>query len=258
MSRFSLEGKTAIITGGAGGLGRSMVEAYADAGANVVIASRSRDKIEAEAAKINAKGQRAIAIAVDITDEEQVHAMVSETVETFGALDIMVNNAGRWGRSHLAEETPLDEWRELVDQNLTGVFIPCMAAGKQMIKQGSGKIINVSSTAGTKGNPGMIHYSAAKAGVLSLTNNLAYMWAEHNICVNAVVPGLVATPAMIAYGVTPPEIDGDGNPTPRLSRAPGPEDVAALCRYLASPAADMITGEAIPVRAWNKIDRFWE
>ena len=84
------------------------------------------------------------------------------------------------------------------------------------------------------------------------------MWAEHNICVNAVVPGLVATPAMIGYGVTPAETDKDGNPTPRLSRAPGPEDVAALCQYLASSAADMITGEAIPVRAWNKIDRFWE
>ena len=125
MSRFSLEGKTAIITGGAGGLGRSMVEAYADAGANVVIASRSRDKIEAEAAKINAKGQRAIAIAGDITDEEQVHAMVSETVETFGALDIMVNNAGRWGRSHLAEETPLDEWRESV--SYTHLTLPTKA-----------------------------------------------------------------------------------------------------------------------------------
>ena len=258
MSRFSLEGKTAIITGGAGGLGRSMVEAYADAGANVVIASRSRDKIEAEAAKINAKGQRAIAIAVDITDEEQVHAMVSETIETFGALDIMVNNAGRWGRSHLAEETPLDEWRELVDQNLTGVFIPCMAAGKQMIKQGSGKIINVSSTAGSKGNPYQLHYSAAKAGVISLTNNLAFMWAKHNINVNCILPGLIATDELKGHGIIPPAHDDEGNPIPRLELTPDPENVADLALFLATPASDALTGELYPIRAWLKSERFWQ
>ena len=104
-----------------------------------------RKKIEAEAAAIRDKGQSAVAIAVDVTDAEQVDNLVANTVMEFGALDIIVNNAGRWGRSHLAEETPLDEWRQVVDQNLTGVFIPCMAAGRQMIKQQSGKIINISS-----------------------------------------------------------------------------------------------------------------
>ncbi|MEC8481016.1 MAG: SDR family NAD(P)-dependent oxidoreductase, partial [Pseudomonadota bacterium] len=135
MSKFSLQGKTAIITGGAGGLGRAMIAAYAEAGANVVVASRNVDNIEAEAEKIRAKKQSAIAIPVDVTDAEQVDALVAKTVEAFGALDVMVNNAGRWGRSHQAEDTPLDEWRDLVEQNLTGVFITCMAAGRQMIKQ---------------------------------------------------------------------------------------------------------------------------
>jgi 3-oxoacyl-[acyl-carrier protein] reductase len=146
----------------------------------------------------------------------------------------------------------------LIDFNLTGTFLCCIAAGKQMIGQKGGKIINISSIAGTKGNPGMLHYSAAKAGVISLTNNLAYMWAKHNINVNCVAPGLIATPAMIGWNVIPPAIGEDGTEVPRLWRPPGPEHVAEMCRFLASPAADLITGELIPVRAWFKLDRHWE
>ena len=145
----------------------------------------------------------------------------------------------------------------MIDINLTATFNCCMSVGKQMIKQKSGKIINISSTAGTKGNPGMLHYSAAKAGVLSLTNNLAYSWAKHNICVNALAPGLIATPAMIKWGAIPSSVTEDGDEVPKLTLPPGPEVVAKMCRYLASPAADLVTGEIIPVRAWNPIDRFW-
>lgn len=258
MSNFSLQGKTSIITGGAGGLGRAMVAAYAAAGANVVVASRNQEKIEAEAAGIRDKGQSAIAIAADITDSEQVEHLVSKTVETFGALDVMVNNAGRWGRSHLAEETPLEEWRIVVDQNLTGVFIPCMAAGKQMIRQQFGKIINISSTAGSKGNPHQLHYSAAKAGVISLTNNLAYMWAKHNINVNCILPGLIATEELKGYGIIPTDTDDDGNAIPKLELTPDPENVADLALFLASPASDALTGELYPIRAWLKSERFWQ
>jgi len=258
MSNFSLQGKTSIITGGAGGLGRAMVAAYAAAGANVVVASRNQEKIEAEAAGIRDKGQSAIAIAADITDSEQVEHLVSKTVETFGALDVMVNNAGRWGRSHLAEETPLEEWRIVVDQNLTGVFIPCMAAGKQMIRQQFGKIINISSTAGSKGNPHQLHYSAAKAGVISLTNNLAYMWAKHNINVNCILPGLIATEELRGYGIIPTDTDDDGNAIPKLELTPNPENVADLALFLASPASDALTGELYPIRAWLKSERFWQ
>ena len=258
MSNFSLQGKTSIITGGAGGLGRAMVAAYAAAGANVVVASRNQEKIEVEAAGIRDKGQSAIAIAADITDSEQVEHLVSKTVETFGALDVMVNNAGRWGRSHLAEETPLEEWRIVVDQNLTGVFIPCMAAGKQMIRQQFGKIINISSTAGSKGNPHQLHYSAAKAGVISLTNNLAYMWAKHNINVNCILPGLIATEELKGYGIIPTDTDDDGNAIPKLELTPDPENVADLALFLASPASDALTGELYPIRAWLKSERFWQ
>ena len=258
MSNFTLTDKTVIVTGGAGGLGRAMVAAYAAAGANVVVASRTAEKIEAEAASLRERGYSALAISVDITDEEQVATLITKTVEAYGAIDVMVNNAGRWGRSYAAEDTPLDEWRLIVDQNLTGVFLPCMAAGRQMIKQQHGKIINISSTAGSKGNPHQLHYSAAKAGVISLTNNLAYMWAKHNINVNCILPGLIATDEMKQYGIIPADTDDEGTAIPRLELTPNPEDVANLVLFLASPASDALTGELYPVRTWMKSERFWQ
>ena len=258
MSSFDLQGKTAIVTGGAGGLGRSMVATLAAAGANVVVASRNQENISKIADAINQKGQSALAIAVDITNEDQVDSLIEQTVAAFGSVDIIDNNAGRWGKSHKAEDTPLDEWRDVVEQNLTGVVIPCLAAGKQMIKQGSGKIINISSTAGSKGNPGQLHYSAAKAGVISLTNNLAFMWAPHNINVNCILPGLTATDELKGYGIIPTSPDKNGKEVPRLNLPPGPEDVANLTLFLASPASDALTGELYPIRAWLKSERFWQ
>lgn len=258
MSDFRLDGTTAIITGGAGGIGTAMTKAFAQAGANVVVASRNEENIQKVVSEIEATGQKALAVRVDITDPEQVDNMIAQTVDAFGAVDVIVNSAGRWGKSHLAEDTPLDEWRHVVDLNLTGCFLCCLAAGKQMIKQNRGKIINVSSTAGSKGNPGQLHYSAAKAGVLSLTNNLAYMWAKHNINVNCILPGLIATEELKGYKIIPPSIDKDGNQVPRLDLPPAPEDVANLALFLASPASDAITGELIPIRAWLKSERFWQ
>lgn len=170
----------------------------------------------------------------------------------------MVNNAGRWGKSYLPENTPLDEFRVVLEQNLTGCFMVCQAVGRQMIKQQRGKIINISSTAGSKGNPGQLHYSAAKAGVLSLTNNLAYMWAKHNINVNCILPGLIATEELIGYGIIPSSTDAEGNPVPRLELPPDPDDVANLALFLASPGSDAITGELIPIRSWLKSERFWQ
>ena len=127
-----------------------------------------------------------------------------------------------------------------------------------MIKQGSGKIINISSTAGSKGNPGQLHYSAAKAGVISLTNNLAFMWAPHNINVNCILPGLTATDELKGYGIIPTSPDKNGKEVPRLNLPPGPEDVANLTLFLASPASDALTGELYPIRAWLKSERFWQ
>lgn len=257
-SPFNLDGKVAIITGGAGGIGTEIAKEYGRAGATVVIASRNQEALDKVADEVADLGVSTLALTTDITDPDQVEALISTTVKEYGRLDLMVNNAGGGSSMKQAEDTPHDEWVRLIDFNLTGTFNCCMSAGRQMIGQKDGKIINISSVAGTKGNPGMLHYSAAKAGVISLTNNLAYMWAQHNICVNAVVPGLIATPMMIKYKVVPPDTNEDGSKVPRLDLPPAPEDVAYLCRYLASPAADMITGESIPVRAWCKMDRFWQ
>ena len=257
-SPFDLKDKVAVVTGGAGGIGTEIAMEYARAGASIILASRNRDSLENVATEISKLGVRALPVVTDITIPEQVDSLISTTIEEFGRVDIMVNNAGGGSSMKNPEDTPYEEWVKLIDFNLTGTFNCCMAAGKQMIKQQDGKIINISSVAGTKGNPGMLHYSAAKAGVISLTNNLAYMWAKHNICVNTVIPGLIATPLMIKYKAIPPDKNEDGSDVPRLDLPPSPKDVAYLCRYLASPAADMITGESIPVRAWCKTDRFWQ
>jgi len=258
MSKFGLEGKTAIVTGGAGGIGSCICREYARAGANVVVASRNQENIDAAAKELEALGAKSLAVATDITVPSDVDTMIERTVSEFGRVDIIVNNAGSGATMKKAEDTPYDEWVKIVDFNLTGTFNCCIAAGKQMIEQKGGKIINISSTAGTKGNPGMLHYSAAKAAIISLSNNLSFMWIEHNINVNTILPGLIATPAMRKWKVIPPDTDEDGNPVPRLSLPPEPEEVADLALFLASEAADSITGEAIPIRRWLKMDRFWE
>jgi len=256
MSDFNLIDQVIIVTGAPGGIGSAMSREFASAGATMVLANLNEEPLKALQAELG--DSPTLAVQADITDPESVQNLIDRTVDAFGRVDVIINNAGCGAAMKEPEDTPYEEWQRLLDLNLTGTFNCCIAAGRQMIKQQSGKIINISSTAATKGNPGMIHYSAAKAGVISLTNNLAFSWAKHNICVNAVVPGLVSTPQMIQWGVIPPTHTEDGEEVPRLTRPPGPEDIAQTCRFLASPAADMITGEAIPVRAWYRSDRYWD
>ena len=255
MSKFDLKDKVAIITGAAGGIGTELSREFLSAGAKVVLASRNLESLSALQKELN--NENTLIVETDITDPDSTQSMVEKVVKHYNRIDILINNEVGVDMPKLPEEIPFEEWKRLIDINLTGAFNTCMAVGKQMIKQKSGKIINVSSTAGTKGNPGMLHYSAAKAGMLSLTNNLAYSWAQYNICINAIAPGLIATPAMIEWGVIPPSVDKNGKEVPRLSLPPAPIDVANMCRFLASEASDMITGEIIPIRAWNPADRFW-
>ena len=256
MTQGELKNKVVIVTGAAGGIGQIISKEFALAGATVVLASRN-DRALQETEKKLAETST-LSIKTDITKPDSVRNLIDAAVSEFGRIDVMINNAGGGVAPCEPEDTLYNDWVRMIDVNLTGTFNCCMAAGKQMIKQYHGKIINISSTAGTKGNPGLLHYSAAKAGILSLSSNLAYSWAKYNICVNSVVPGLIATPAMIGYGVIPPNKTEDGEEVPRLTRPPAPVDVANMCRFLASPAGDMITGEEFPVRAWFKLDRFWE
>ena len=249
-----LDGKVAIITGGSSGMGKAIALTYAEAGANVVVASRTQKYLDKVAEKIKAFGRESLAIATDVCIPEQVDNMVKQTVDHFGRVDIMVNNAGR-GISTEPQEISIKEWNEIIGLNLTGVFLGCVAAGKVMIKQKQGKIINISSTAGVKGSSGMLHYSVAKAGVIMLSNNLAASWAKHNINVNCIAPGLTATRGVINWGVLPPEMYEEGTQVPRLLRPPGPKNIADLALFLASSAADQITGELLIIRSHFDWDR---
>jgi NAD(P)-dependent dehydrogenase (short-subunit alcohol dehydrogenase family) len=249
-----LDGKVALITGGSSGIGKCIALTYAEAGANVVVASRKQENLDKVVAEIKALGRESLAVATDVKIPEQVDNMVKQTVDYFGRLDIMINNAGR-GISTQPQEISIKEWNHILALNLTGVFLGCIAAGKVMIEQKQGKIINIASTAGVKGSPGMIHYSVAKAGVIMLTKNLAASWAEHNINVNCIAPGLTATEGVIRWGILPPDKNEDGTPIPRLLRPPIPQNIADLALFLASSASDKITGELLIIRSHFPWDR---
>lgn len=251
MPTHELQDKIAIITGGGTGIGKCIARAFAEAGANVVVASRNQENLDKVAAEIEAMGRKSIAIATDVCVPEQVDSMVKQTMDSFGRIDILVNNAGAAITFKMVEDLSPDEWNATVALNLTGPFLCSAAAGRVMIEQKSGKIINISSGAGMRGVPFMAHYSAAKAGVISLTESLASGWAKHNINVNCIAPGLTSSEAEIQRGSIPPNTRKDGSPVPRLLFPPGPENIAELAFFLASPASDHITGELIPVRAAN-------
>ena len=247
-----LDGKVVLITGGSSGIGKCIALTYAKAGANVVVASRKQENLDKVAEEIRALGRESLAISTDVKIPEQVDNMVKQTVDHFGQLDIMVNNAGK-GISTQPLEISVKEWNHVLALNLTGVFLGCIAAGKVMVEQKQGKIINIASTAGVVGSPGMMHYSVAKAGVIMLTKNLAASWAEHNINVNCIAPGFTLTESIIKWGVLAPEQYDDS--TPRLSRPPIPKNIADLALFLASPASDRITGELLIIRSHFSWDR---
>jgi NAD(P)-dependent dehydrogenase (short-subunit alcohol dehydrogenase family) len=255
MSKFELQDKVAIVTGGAGGIGSAIALAYAEAGAHVVVASRKQGNLDKVATRITSLGRESLAIATDVTVPEQVDNMVKQTVDKFGRVDIMANNAG--GALHIkkAEELSPDEWNAGIALNLTSVFLCCVAAGKVMMQQKSGKIINISSVAGIKKSPSFPHYGAAKAGVINLTKTLASGWGQHNIHVNCIAPGLTATEGVKRMGWLPPDKDEDGNPVPPLQLAHSPEHVANLAVFLAAEASDHLTGEVIPIRPLLELDR---
>ena len=255
MSKFDLTDKVAIVTGGAGGIGSSIALEYSKAGAKVVVSSRKKENLDKIVAEIEALGGEALSIATDVCDADQVDNMVKQTVDTFGRLDILVNNAG--GALHLKKALELspEEWTAGITLNLTSPYLCGVAAARVMIPQKSGKIINISSVAGLKPVPGFPHYGASKAGLINLTYSLAADWAEHNIHVNCIAPGLTATPGIIKWGILPPDKREDGTPVPPLKHPHDPVHVANLAVFLASEASDHITGELIPIRAEVAFDR---
>ncbi len=247
MSQFELTDKVAIITGGGTGIGQAIALEFVKAGANVVIASRKQSNLDSTVEKIKALGKTALAIATDIRVPEQVDDLIKQTVDKFGRVDIMVNNAGASFMSPVEEMTP-NGWDTIININLKGTFLCCRAAGKVMIEQKSGKIINVASTAGVNGSPRMAHYGAAKAGVINFTKSLATEWAPYNINVNCITPGLIETEGVKTQMNLDPQAIEEQKKLPLLRRPGQPEDIAFTAIFLASEASKFLTGENIIVR----------
>ena len=246
-----LEGKVVIVTGGGGGIGSRIARAFARCGAKVAVASRSLDKLTPIADEINATGQNCLAVACDVTDPVQVEQMVAETIEKLGGLDVLVNNAGGALFVKPPEEISADEWRAGIAVNLDSVFYCCQAAAKQMVEQQSGRIISISSVAGIKASPSFVHYGAAKAGVINLTKSLALLWGKHNINVNCIAPGLIATEGVAKW--LPEKMRPQGSTEPPLEYPPDPEHVADLAVFLASNASARLSGEVFPIRALEEV-----
>jgi len=244
---FDLSGRVALVTGGGRGIGRQMAEALAELGADVVVCSRKLDRCREAAAELSALGVRALALRCDARDASEVASAVARTVDELGRLDILVNNAGAtWGAA--PEHMPLEAWRKVLDVNLTGAFAFCQAAGRVMIGQGGGRILNVASIAGLRGYPAevldAVPYNASKGGVIALTRDLACKWARHGIRVNAIAPGWF--PSDMSAGVLRRGEDAIVERIP-LRRLGGPDDLKGAVAYLASAASDYVTGHTLVV-----------
>jgi NAD(P)-dependent dehydrogenase (short-subunit alcohol dehydrogenase family) len=247
---FSLEGKTAIVTGGGTGIGKSIAIEYARAGADVALCSRKMEHLEPVMKEIEKLGRRTFAEVVDVRQEEQVKGIVDRAVKEWGKLDIMVNNAGASFRAKF-EDISVNGWNTVVQINLNGVFLGCKWAGKHMLERKEGVIINLSSIAGVYGSTMMSHYGAAKAAVITLTRELGTAWGRSGVRVNCIAPGPVETEG---YLDVLKQAGPDGKKTydkvaarVGMGRWGKVEEIAYPCVFLASDASSWMTGETIVI-----------
>ena len=248
---FSLESKTAIVTGGGTGIGKSIAIEFARAGADVAICSRKLEHLEPVSKAIHDLGKRTFAVAVDVRQEDQVKAMVERAVAEWGRLDVMVNNAGASFRAK-PEDISVNGWNTVVGINLTGAFLGCKWAGRQMMAQKTGGvIINISSVAGVYGSTMMSHYGASKSAVITLTRELGSAWGRQGVRVNCIAPGPVETEG---YLDVLKQAGPDGKKTydavaarVGMGRWGQVEEIAYPCIFLASDASSWMTGETIVI-----------
>ncbi len=242
--RFDLAGRTALVTGAARGLGRSIALALAHAGADVALGLRDAAGGSDVVGEVESLGRRALAVQMDVRDTAQVFGAVDRAVAHFGRLDILVNNAGV-GPENPAEEVREDDFDLTVEVNIKGTFFASQAAGRVMIRQGYGRIVNLCSQAGFVALPGESVYCLTKAAIASLTRCLAVEWGRHGITVNGVAPTFIATPGTAAALADPATHADIVERVAALHRVGEPMEVAGAVVFLASPAASLITGETI-------------
>jgi NAD(P)-dependent dehydrogenase (short-subunit alcohol dehydrogenase family) len=242
---MQLEGKVAIVTGGAAGIGQAIVERFVEEGAAVAIADRNHPAAEALAKALVDDGRSAMAVETDVADSQSVQRMADAVYARFGRIDILVNNAGIRFLSPLLEQTE-EEWRRTLDVNLTGPFLCCKAVIPFMLKGGKGKVVNVSSVAGQFGRPMRSAYCASKGGEIAFTRAAALDMKGKNIFVNALAPALIDTPLNAGFA-------GDTSLAAKwgkeliLERWGRPLDVANAALFLASDASDFVTGSVLTV-----------
>ena len=244
---FSLEGKRALVTGGAQGLGLAIAEAFCAAGAVVTVADINAEAVKAAAEELCAQGAKAFSVTCDVSNEEQVTAVVNDAAELMGGLDIVVANAGVSVRAP-AEEMTLDQWNKVIDIDLKGVFLCDREAGKYMLTHGGGSIINMSSIIGIIANTtGNANYAAAKGGVSSMTKIMAVEWAQKGIRVNAIAPAQTATKLIEGLMRDNPETRKYFETHIPMGRLGKPCEIAAAALFLASDGASFVTGQTIAV-----------
>lgn len=252
-----LEGKVALITGASKGIGRVMSRLFAQEGAAVICAARTRDLVEETAGLVKTAGGRAIAVTGDAATEADVQRMIETGVRAFGKLDVLINNAGDGGPTKRVQDYTSDDWFYTINSCLTSSYMCIRFAVPEMLKAGGGAIVNISSTAGRRGLPFRIGYCSAKAGQVGMTYGLALELAPHNIRVNAIAPGAVAGDRIDRVIAGQAEVRGvaledmrrafvERAPLKRMSTA---EDIATLAVYLCSDAAQNLSGQCIAVTA---------
>ena len=238
-----LQDKVAIVTGSARGLGKAMVFKMVAEGAQVVVTDINFDACQAVKAEIEAVGGTALAVRCDVTNREEVTALVAETVKAFGKLDILVNNAGITRDAQMVKMTD-DNWDAVMNTNLKSMFICSQIASQPMIQQGYGRIINISSIAGQEGNFGQANYSAAKAGAIGFTKTLSKELGRKGITVNVVAPGFIMSEMSADI---PEKIKEQLIARIPLNRAGQPEEIASAVAFLASDEAAFISGQVLSV-----------
>ena len=243
---FDLTGKTAIVTGGSRGIGKEMAEALAEAGADLMLCARRSEWLDETVNEFASKNFNVTSKICDVLKPNDVQAVVDETMEQFGKVDILINNAGiSWGA--MPEDMPFDKWKRVLDVNLTGCFLFAQAAGREMLKQNSGSIINIASIAGLTSNangPFYAGYVASKAGLIGLTRELAASWGRKGIRVNAIAPGFFHSRLADAVIDSYEGSIQENNIIPRIGEK---GELKGIVVFLASDASSYITGQTIAV-----------